>query len=238
LEFKEVIEGRRSIRKFKDMPVEHEKILKILLDALHAPSACNKVLSQFVVVDDSTTKKQILKVAGNKEKLKTAPAFIVVLADTRFELNYFANILSTGAAIQNLLLSAFEQGIGSLWIGAAGDREKIKSILNIPDYFHIVAIIALGYPDMDPLIPRRPKLKEVVHFNRYEENIYFPFHSNPKKWTIEQYRDYQSYTVYSTSPLNNIDPPALKEEFNTEINKVCEFVNHGDKILFLFPWKN
>lgn len=45
-----VIFKRQSIRKFKDKPVEKDKIIKLLKAGMQAPSACNQQAWEFIVV--------------------------------------------------------------------------------------------------------------------------------------------------------------------------------------------
>ena len=62
------------------------------------------------------------------------------------------NILATGAAIENLLLAAHNEGLGSCWISLPFMRTKsggpkIKKHLNLPAEEKLIASIAIGYPD-------------------------------------------------------------------------------------------
>ncbi|MCM8817713.1 MAG: nitroreductase family protein [Candidatus Omnitrophica bacterium] len=50
-----------------------------------------------------------------------------------------------GAAIENILLAATDNGIGSCWIGSV-QKEKLAKILNIPSDYTIEYVVALGYP--------------------------------------------------------------------------------------------
>jgi len=54
------------------------------------------------------------------------------------------------AAIENMILTAVEKGIGSCWIGSV-KREELAKILNIPEHCTIDSVVALGYPDESPV---------------------------------------------------------------------------------------
>jgi nitroreductase len=65
------------------------------------------------------------------------------------------------AAIQNMLLAAQAQGLGSLWF-TFFDRELLSSFLNIDSGKHLVAIVCIGYPATVPPSPGRLPLKTKV----------------------------------------------------------------------------
>jgi len=74
-----------------------------------------------------------------------APVAIFVTMDQSLGEN---NLVSIGAAVENLLLAACENGLGTCWIGMALMYAKeIKENLGIPDTERIVSSLALGYPD-------------------------------------------------------------------------------------------
>ena len=59
------------------------------------------------------------------------------------------------AAIQNLLLAAHAEGLGTCWMtGPVHVAEQINESLNIHDK-ELVAVITLGYPDESPPAPKR-----------------------------------------------------------------------------------
>lgn len=76
--------------------------------------------------------------------------------------------LSIGAAVQNILLAAQAEGLGTCWLGMPlvhGDR--IREILDIPEDEVLVTTISLGYPDKSSpinkvVMPRLP-FEQTVH---------------------------------------------------------------------------
>ena len=78
MEFREVLEKRRSVRKYKDTPVPKESILKVLEAARIAPSAAHKQPWHFIVVQDEERRRQL---AGRQSWAADAPAIIVALGD-------------------------------------------------------------------------------------------------------------------------------------------------------------
>jgi nitroreductase len=76
------------------------------------------------------------------------------------------NISDSAAAIENLLLAAWDKGLGTCWMTGPlkGKADTIASFLGVPEDRELVAIVSLGYPDHQP--PRPPK-KDVAAKTRW-----------------------------------------------------------------------
>jgi len=161
LKFEEVLEKRRSIRKYKDAPVPKEKILKMLEAARIAPSASNRQPWHFIVVENKETIKKLAK----QEWAAEAPLMIVGLADQAASPNWCSNDL--GIAFEHLVLAATNLGLGACWMGQTGREELIKGLLGIPDNFKVVAVIPIGVPDETPKPKERKSLDAIVSWEKY-----------------------------------------------------------------------
>ena len=78
-----VIENRRSIRKYKSTNVDDELIMKMIKSASLAPSGNNTQPWHFIIVDNESLKEKISRVSHNQSWMKSAPVFIVCIADLR-----------------------------------------------------------------------------------------------------------------------------------------------------------
>ena len=76
------------------------------------------------------------------------------------------SIQDTASAVQNMMLAAWDKGIGSCWVGSFNE-EKVKAVLILPGHVRPMAIVPLGYPATKPLKPGRKSLDEVVHRDLY-----------------------------------------------------------------------
>jgi len=187
----ELILKRRTIRRFKQDPIPEATLEKLVNAARLAPSGANLQPLEFIIVDDRSLVDQIfpcLKWAayiapkGDPPEGKRPIAYIVVLVNTRIKSSGYEH--DSGAAIENLILAALEEGIGSCWLGSI-DRKTVKTILRIPDHYLIDSIVALGYPDEEPMmeeaegdikywldeqgrlhVPKR-KLSQIMHRNYF-----------------------------------------------------------------------
>jgi nitroreductase len=175
----EAIKGRRSVRKFKKTPVPKDLIEKIFEVALWAPSGMNRQNWKFFVlagerkeelVAISSTSFQYLEpqlqqLYAEKPKIiestrrffkRLGEAPIVVCA--YFEPANMEDVTSfqnVAAAIQNLLLVAHAEGLGTCWMtGPVTVANEISRFLGVKD-MTLVAITPMGYPDETPKVPPR-----------------------------------------------------------------------------------
>ncbi|MEA3507587.1 MAG: nitroreductase family protein [Synergistota bacterium] len=145
-----IIRGRRSIRRFKNTPVEPEMVESMIECALAAPSAGNSRPAHLVVVDDPKVLKNLDESTARGRMLYSAPLAVVVCADpSRSELAAMYWEQDCSAAMQNLLLAAHAMGLAGVWLGVRHDpaREKaLRGVLDIPESVHVLGIAAVGRP--------------------------------------------------------------------------------------------
>jgi nitroreductase len=147
----DLLRTRRSVRKFTEQSIEPEK-LEILKEAiLRAPSSKNSNAGEYIFVDDQ---ELIQKLAQCKPHgtapLQTAKLAVVILVD---ECKTAAWIEDSSIASFVAHLSAHSLGLGSCWIQIRGreysddktSEEYISELLNIPEGFRVLSIVAIGY---------------------------------------------------------------------------------------------
>jgi len=166
----EAIRTRRSIRSYEKRPVEKEKLLKVLEAARLSPSATNSQPWSFIVVTDPEVKES-LRSAYDRDWFISAPVIIVACAFpekawVRRDGEEFWKV-DISIAMQDLILAAWAEGLGTCWIGAFREEEA-KRVLGIPENVRVVAMTPLGYPAevKGPVTNRKP-LEEIVHYNRW-----------------------------------------------------------------------
>lgn len=148
---------RRTIRKFKQQLVERKLLEKYVDAARLAPTTSNMQPLKFMIVDNPHKAAAVFEhvkwagyiaPAGNPKEGERPVAFIVILADT--EIKKAGYELDAGAAAQSIFLTAWEDGIGTCWMGAI-DRDKIREVLSIPEQYVINTVVALGYMAEHPV---------------------------------------------------------------------------------------
>ena len=188
----DLILSRRTIRQFKSDPVSRDLLDRIVNAGRLAPSAANRQPLEFIVVDDEEMTAAIfphLKWAayiapeGNPRAGSEPTAYVLTLVNASIRKSGFE--WDAGAAIENMILTALAEGVGSCWILSV-DKEAVKGIVGLPEGLEIDSVLALGYPDEDPVVedftdsvkywkdeegrlhvPKR-RLESVVHYNRYQ----------------------------------------------------------------------
>ena len=146
----EAIYARRSIRRYKEKPVEIEKLEKLLEAAMAAPSAMNIKPWEFVVVTNPETMDEIR--SSLMFGKHNAPAAIVVCGNTSFFKNPLASkywVQDCSAATENILIAAVELGLGTVWLGVHpiyNFKKRISKILGLPDHVNPLNVIYVGYP--------------------------------------------------------------------------------------------
>jgi nitroreductase len=161
---------RSSVRAYKDIDVEEEKLRRVLEAARLSPSASNRQEWKFIVVKNPETKMRLAGAALGQFFIGEAPVVIVACAiDTEAIMlcGQPAYTVDLSIACAFMLLQAAELGLGTCWIGAF-EEEEVKKILKIPKSVRVVTMIPLGYPDQPPTQRLRKSLDRIVCFEKYE----------------------------------------------------------------------
>jgi nitroreductase len=68
---------------------------------------------------------------------------------------------------RGFLFAALNLGLGTCWMGQTGREELVKSLLDIPDNFKVIAVIFLVVPDKTPAPKERKSLDTIVSWEKY-----------------------------------------------------------------------
>ena len=158
------IMARRSVRKYLDKPVEHEKLETIVRAGINAPSGMNRqpwivrvVESQQLIADVTEVYKQenaeqVKRDKDFKNMFRNAPNLICVCTPAKG-----GGELDAGLLGENMMLAAQSLGLGTCCLGGPvrflKANEKCKFFmdrLDIPSDYQLNYIIAVGYPDEQP----------------------------------------------------------------------------------------
>ena len=165
----DTVKARGSVRSYKDKPITKQALRDILEAARMAQSADNRQPWEFIVVTDAATRKKLVHAAGNQSFVGEAAAVLVCLAKPEESSSvgpFEGFLIDLAIAIENMVLTAWDLGIGSCWIGAY-DEDKVKDLLSIPTSLRVVSLLTLGYADKRPGPKRRKDLDEIVHYEKY-----------------------------------------------------------------------
>ena len=161
------INTRRSIRSFQDQDISDEIVMKIIKSAMLAPSAGNQQPWQFIVVRDRQKLDAVPQFHPYCKMITKAPVAIVVCGDPQGKKWPDFWVQDCSAAIQNLLLAARGEGVGSVWTGVHPVEDRVKGcreLFNIPDHVIPLAIIPLGIPESEGVFKEASRFKEnLIH---------------------------------------------------------------------------
>jgi nitroreductase len=187
MEVREAIYGRRSVRSYQNKAVGKEIIREILEGACMAPSAINLQPWYFLAVSNENERKKFLgymnetyskfkpilesRFAANPAVVEETGRFLTTLGGAPVVVLAFllkdepapsqggglGAIMSVAAAIENMLLMAYDKGLSACWITAPtefGPAERIRADF-APDKGKLLGAVVLGYSEQKPAAPRR-----------------------------------------------------------------------------------
>jgi nitroreductase len=170
VEFFDVISERRSIRSFKDKPVEKEKLQRILETANLAPSAGNLQAYEIFVIESNEKKQQLAAAAKRQGPITEAPVVLIFAANPKRSSAKYGDRGSELYCIQDATIAAAHMqlavtalGLGSVWMGAF-DEDTVNKVMGAPAGLRPVAIIPIGYSAIEPLKTPRRKLEDLAHW--------------------------------------------------------------------------
>lgn len=160
----ETIMARRSIRNYKEQPVEREKLQEIAVCGVNAPNAINRQAWEVRIVDSAEYINGITEayVKANpkaaedpnfKNLFRNAPAVILIANDTTFSYSQ----VDCGLMAENMMLAAQSMGLGTVCLGSPigfmnsnPDAAPFVEQLGLSENYQLLVAIAVGYPNETP----------------------------------------------------------------------------------------
>lgn len=188
MEFSDVVRGRRSVRDFRRDPLTHEGLERMLAAARLAPSSGNEQPWRFYVATGEKRRElgriiaqatihlsEYMDVLGPRgyeaaakwySSLGNAPTLIAVTSPISEDVVTSCNRhVSVGAAMENLLLAAYDEGWAacnitySHWV-----EDELATAIGLPDGWGILTVVAVGLPgDVSPR-PQERRADDTVWF--------------------------------------------------------------------------
>ena len=162
-----VIMSRRSIRNYKQIPVSRDTMQVILKAGINAPNGQNRQSWEIRVVDNPDPKSEIkaamsaanpdVPMAG--DSFRNAPVMAFIAADTSYDFS----LLDCGMLSENMVLSAWSMGVGSICLGSPvrfldgsesirsnPEIRKVMDKLDFSEGYQLVLCVGFGYPLESP----------------------------------------------------------------------------------------
>ena len=178
MDAKECIKGRRSIRKFKETPVDHNLLQEIIETASYAPSWKHSQIARYIAVEgelkDKIAKECTEMYPPNGAIIANAPMLIALTfikgrsgyeRDGSFTTPKGASwqMFDAGIAAQTFCLAAHNKGLGTVIMGIF-DEAKAASYLELPENQELAALIPVGFADEEPAAPRRKPVEDLLTY--------------------------------------------------------------------------
>ena len=175
MELKECILTRRSVRKFLDKPVDHETLEQVIATAAYAPSWKNTQISRYIAIEDRTVLDTICRdfLPGHNANIVSGAPLLIAQTFVKGRCGFERDgSFSTqrkdgwqhydcGIAAQTFCLAAHDAGLGTVIMGIFPNRE-LSDFLNVPEEQELMALIAVGWPDQEPIAPKRKDVETLL----------------------------------------------------------------------------
>lgn len=172
MEFRDVLDRRRMVRAYEDRPVDVDALDRILAAGTRAPSAGNSPGQTLVAVTEPDRRRRLADLAGESEWvargfpawLSRAPVHVVVCTSEASYRRRYARAdkagssvdewpvpywwIDAGAALQNILLAAVDEGLAAGFLGAHA-MPGLADELGIPDHVEPIGLVTIGHPAPD-----------------------------------------------------------------------------------------
>ena len=179
MELMSALYTRRTVRKYLPTPIERGVIDGLIAAATQAPTGMNAQPWAFGVIAGvealrALSDKTKAFMLGSLDTLPGLERYQQMFEDPAVNLCYGAPVMivilgkpsglttdyDCAMAAQNLMLAAWDQGLGSCWNGFAGmymSQPQVKAELGIPADYSVIAPIIVGYADGDiPAVVKNP----------------------------------------------------------------------------------
>ncbi len=160
MNLKEILNKRRSIRKFSDKVVNQGTLDALMEATLQAPSSRNSHSTHLVAIRNRAIIERLASMRDyGSSFVKNAPVFVLVMGDRSVTDLWEVNCSISAATLQ---LAATDLELSSCWVHINGRpqlkdqpegamaEEVVRSLVDIPPHYGILCGIALGYSDFTP----------------------------------------------------------------------------------------
>jgi nitroreductase len=164
MDVSEAVRTLLAVREYQDRPVPDDVVQRIVEAGHLTASSINKQPWQFVVVQERATLRRLGELAKTGPYTAGAALAIVVAVERASPFG-----VSDGSrAVQDMMLVAWENGVGSNWVGFGG-LDEVAALLGIPSEYEVLCMVPFGYParTLGRGKKQRKPLDQVVSRERY-----------------------------------------------------------------------
>jgi nitroreductase len=166
--FFEFLSKRRSIRSFKEEPIEESKLNKILEACNLAPSSGGLQTFEIYQIKNREIKEKLVSAAKDQTYVAQAPLLLVFCANPSRSVKRFGersqlfSVQDATIAVAYAQLTVHVLGLSTVWIGAF-DEKKVSEILQLPQGLRPIALLPIGYENEKPKKKTTRGIKDLLH---------------------------------------------------------------------------
>jgi nitroreductase len=182
----ESILNHRTIRKYKETPIDEQLLTSILLAGTRASTTGNMQVYSIVNTESVELKQQLAPAHFNQQMVTTVPNVLTFCADfNRFNqwcvfngaepgydnfLSFITAAIDALLVAQNVALAAEANGLGICYLGTTiYNADKIIEVLKLPKGVVPITTLTMGWPDESPELTDRLPLEAILHQEVYQE---------------------------------------------------------------------
>ena len=176
----------RTIRRYRDEPIDPALLRLICACALSVPSKSDLQQADIVSVVDPQLQGEIADLIPSMPWIRQAPAFLVVCGNARrlrqlYQLHdesfandhldaFFNPTVDAGLVLGHLLVAAEAVGLGTCSISVLRDHSaRVSELLDLPELVFPVAGLCLGWPAEERRISPRLPLSLTLQTDRHDD---------------------------------------------------------------------
>jgi nitroreductase len=153
-----------AVREYEDKPIPHD-VMRRVVEAGHlTASANNRQPWHFVLVEDRDTLRELGRIVRTGPYIASAHAAVIVAVEKATA----KSDVDASRAIQDMVLTAWAEGVGSNWTGFGG-MDEVCRLVGMPDGWDVLGVLPFGYPKKKIGLgkKKRKPFNEVVSSERY-----------------------------------------------------------------------
>ncbi|MEM6986728.1 MAG: oxygen-insensitive NADPH nitroreductase [Pseudomonadota bacterium] len=183
----ELLCAHRSIRKFRNEPIDDATVARLIDCAQAAATSSNVQATTIIRVRDPAVRERMASLAGGQPYVASSSVFLVFCADlNRARLacrvqssqmvegmteHFMIATIDVALAAQNAVIAAESLGLGICYIGGLRNNPAdVSELLGLPDQVYPVFGLCIGHPDQDPEVKPRLPQSAVLMEERYRDD--------------------------------------------------------------------
>jgi len=233
-EFFNIIYSRKSTRKYLGIPVEWDKITKIVDAARVGPSAGNLQPVRTIIVQDQKKRTQISESCLSQHWMSSAPVHIIITTNPEHPERYYGEKGKQKYALQDasmagmtMMLAATALKLGSCWISLFNE-EKIKETLDIRPEVDVHGIITIGYSADKEKKTIKKRIGDVTsiessgpHFANFSKpfDLEYRFKERIPKYIKKTYEDFKNIREHKKTQQDPNQQEGIIKKIKNKLKK-------------------